>query len=87
MPEAQAPIATRAGGSGEGPEFVLRRTSLTSSIIILTTTMLFLLLLLLLLVVVAVAVVVIFTSILYTPYDMIIIVMILTVHSHVYHLA
>ena len=85
MPEAQAPIATRAGGSGEGPEFVLRRTSLTSSIIILTTTMLFLLLLLL--VVVAVAVVVIFTSILYTPYDMIIIVMILTVHSHVYHLA
>ena len=70
VPEAQAAIATRAGGSGEGPEFVLRQTSLTSSIIILTTTILFLRLLLLLLVVVvvvvvAVAVVAIFTSMLY----------------------
>ena len=37
VPEAQAPIATRAGGSREGPELVLRPTSLTSSISILTS--------------------------------------------------
>ena len=96
VPEAQAPIATRAGGSREGPEFVLRRTSLTSSISISTTTMLLLLLLLLF-----------FFSFLFlwwrwrwwwwwsssfSPvycihFEMIIIVTIFTVHSHVYHLA